>query len=158
MKTRHVLVTAAAETAAILAAELRRCGMRPLSVPTIATYAAWDFPSAHQASLRWADWIVITSRAAVRHTSELLGGARTTHIAAVGPATAHALRMKDVEPDYVGASDSCDGRTLAQLLPVKPGEHVLLPRSDIANPDVERILRQRGARVQAFVAYRTRGV
>ena len=48
-----------------------------------------------------------------------------------------------------------DGGSLASSMPLTAGDHVLLPRADIADRRLPDALEARGASVEAVVAYRT---
>lgn len=105
------------------------------------------------------DWIVFTSRNAVAHFSArlakvaglpLTSGAR---IAAIGAATRDALR------GYGMSVDAMPNRAMADAIPAALGDivgmRILLPRSDIARPELPTTLRAAGATVDAVTAYRT---
>jgi uroporphyrinogen-III synthase len=98
------------------------------------------------------DWIVFTSANAVRAVGLLPGRVRARS-AAVGPATAGALRELGVEPALVperfAASEIAGG-----LEPLQ-GARMLLPQSEIAEPLLADELRARGATVDVVEAYRT---
>jgi uroporphyrinogen-III synthase len=74
-------------------------------------------------------------------------------LAAVGPATASALTGLGWPAPWTPSRPN--GRALAEELPVRPGERVLLLRSDLADPALPAALAGRGARVDEVVAYRT---
>lgn len=78
-----------------------------------------------------------------------------TRVAAVGPATARALRSAGIAVDLVPAA----GGSTADLAAVFPtgrnGETVLLPRSDIGTKALPDALRDKGYQVATAVAYRT---
>lgn len=113
------------------------------------------------------DWIVFTSRNAVEHFSARLAdvaglpltsvaqlvarsGAR---IAAIGAATRDALRS------YGMRVDAMPNRAMAEAIPAALGDvagmRILLPRSDIARPELPATLRAGGATVDEVIAYRT---
>ncbi|HEY3020238.1 MAG TPA: uroporphyrinogen-III synthase, partial [Solirubrobacteraceae bacterium] len=69
------------------------------------------------------------------------------------PATAAALREFGWPVDWV--PDEARGAALAEGLPVRADERVLVLRSDLADGRLARRLRERGARVDDVVAYRT---
>jgi uroporphyrinogen-III synthase len=86
--------------------------------------------------------------------ARIFGGAR---IAAIGPATAAALRRIGLRPDYapteaLTSAILADFRARAHDL---SGVRVLLPRADIAPPDLADGLTALGADVRSVVAYRT---
>jgi len=74
--------------------------------------------------------------------------------AAVGEATADVLRDRGIE-DIVVPSEA-NAAALAAELRTDRGDHVLLPRADIADPGLPLALRDRGADVTEVVAYETR--
>jgi uroporphyrinogen-III synthase len=74
-------------------------------------------------------------------------------LAAVGPATAEALRRLGWPTPWTPSRPN--GRALGEELPVQAGERVLLLRSDRADPALADALAGRGARVYDVVAYRT---
>jgi uroporphyrinogen-III synthase len=79
---------------------------------------------------------------------------RRSRAAAVGPTTAAAAERAGFFVDYQAQTHS--GAALANELGEKlRGQTVFLPRSDRANPDLPRLLRNYGAEVTEVVAYRT---
>lgn len=141
-----VLVTRPAGASDPLVAELESRGYRVSAVPTVATRRlAVDWPDLAQ-----YDWIIVTSAAGV---DALPGAPRGPRWAAVGEATADALRAKDVTVDLVPAESN--GAALAQALPDVGGVRVLLVRASQADRDLPEALRRRGALVDEVTAYET---
>jgi uroporphyrinogen-III synthase len=106
-------------------------------------------------------WVAITSVNAVtalRAATEDDGfGAWPVRWAAVGPATARALRRAGAEPELVAVENSAVG-----MLAEWPDAHassstsrVLLPLGDLAEPTLERGLAERGYTPVRITAYRT---
>ncbi len=101
------------------------------------------------------DWIVFTSTNAVEAFLPLAGGALPTRlrVAAVGPATAEALRSWEVEPHLTAAKSDAEG-LLAELGPrVDRRRRVLLPQAADARPTLYEGLTRAGADPVAVVAY-----
>jgi porphobilinogen synthase len=144
MKT--VLVTRPAGEKDPLVAELISRGYRVIAVPTVATRAV-DVEWPEQPKF---DWIVVTSAAGVAALPGTPGGARW---AAVGEATARALRERGIEVDVVPAQ--ANGVALAAAIPDVNGKRVALVRGSQADPDLPNALRERGAIVEEFTAYQT---
>lgn len=106
----RVVVTRAREQSSALAARLRSAGAEPVEVPTIEIEA----PSDGGESLRQAvtaldtfDWVAFTSANAVARVFAELRDARQLaglRVAAIGEATAAALRAHGVEADLVPGS------------------------------------------------------
>src|SRR5438105_4458113 len=129
-----------------LVAELESRGFRVRVVPTVLTRA---LPVEWPDFTRY-DWVVVTSAAGVAALPVALTGPRW---AAVGEATASALRARGVKVDLVPAD--ANGIALAEALPGPGGTRVLLVRASLADPDLPAGLRKRGALVDEVTAYET---
>jgi uroporphyrinogen-III synthase len=154
LQGRRVVVTRAPGQAGHLVRLLRDAGAEPLEFPAIAIAPPRD-PSPLRAALEGLDgyaWLVLTSANGVLHG---LGSRRPFpgRVAAVGPATAAALRELGWPVDWM--PDDGRGAAVAEGLPIGPGEPVLILRSDLADGSLARRLLERGARVDDVVAYRT---
>ena len=156
----RVAVTRATEDAGELEEQLRLTGAVPVLIPL-----THILPAADEAPLRRAlaavddfDWVVFTSARAVR----LVAGVKPLtsirpRIAAVGPATAQAVReLIGRDPDVVPAPTTGAGIVPAMLQhhPLE-GARVLWPRAEQPRPELPRDLAQAGARLEDPVAYRT---
>jgi uroporphyrinogen-III synthase len=162
LEDRRILVTGRAESS--LARCLRQLGAVVLEVPLIETLPPEDLSSLDSAleALPSYDWLVLTSGNAVRAVSDrlrVLGKALPpgVSIAAVGPGTAGGVRSTfgrdaDLTPevDYraEGLLEAFRGRGLE-------GCRMLFPASDRARETLPQGLRDRGAKVDVRVAYRT---
>ena len=158
MKSHRILVTRPAESADDLAALLMDRGLHPVCVPTVAIDLDAHSPSleAMLESLDGADWLVLTSANGARALTARLGDRRLptgVRVAAVGPATADALRRGGVAVDHV--PDAYLTVAIAEGLGAIDGRRVVLARADAATPDLREALLARGARVEEVVAYRT---
>ena len=180
--TRAVLVTRPGGARDSLARRLTGAGVRVHAVPTVAIrdVAPGGDLDAAAADLARYDWVVMTSAAAVAALAAALGragrrpvpgrpqgrsvveavGMATAHarprFAAVGPATARALREAGMEVT-VEAADATGtglGRAL-QATGELAGRRVLLPRASAAAPGLPALLRVAGAEVCEVVAYET---
>ena len=141
-----VLVTRPGGAADPVVHTLEAAGYRVHAVPTVATkFLRFDRPD-----LAGYDWVVVTSAAGVAALAELPAGPRW---AAVGEATARALRAAGVEPALV--PDEANGLALANALPDVHSKRVLLVRAAAADSDLPKRLRERGAAVDDLAAYRT---
>lgn len=144
MKT--IVVTRPAGADDPLAVELESRGYRVIAVPTVATRRIdVDWPD-----VRRFDWVVLTSAAGVAALPATPPGPRW---AAVGAATAKALRARGVDVDVVPSE--ANGAALASALPDVAGARVLLVRASLADPDLPDALRARGASVVEVTAYET---
>ncbi len=160
---KRVVVTRARDQARELAERLRAEGAEPVLLPTIELVPPADGYAALDAALRALDtfdWIIFTSVNGVAHTCarlEALGrhprALNRLRVAAIGPATARALRERGVRVDVVPPTYVAEA--ILEVLPLEPGAGILLPRADIARPALREGLRAAGARVVEVAAYRT---
>jgi uroporphyrinogen III methyltransferase / synthase len=165
-----VLVPRTKEQAAILSDLLRSHGASPLEVPTIAvepprTAAPMERAITGLVSGRY-QWVAFTSVNAVKAVQEKVEerslDARAfagVKVAAIGEATAEALRSFGIRADLVPTGQqSSEG-----LLEVFPDfddvfdllDRVLLPRADIATETLVAGMKERGWQVDDVTAYRT---
>jgi uroporphyrinogen III methyltransferase / synthase len=149
----RIAVTRPREHAGALAERLEQLGAGVAVVPLIAIEPLEeDAEFAALVERGDHDWIVFTSANAVRAAGPRLRDARA-RAAAVGPATAQALRDAGVEPAF--SPDVYAALEIAAGLEPLSGARVLLPQSEIAEPALADELRARGATVDAVDAYRT---
>ncbi|CAB3391877.1 uroporphyrinogen-III C-methyltransferase [Kyrpidia spormannii] len=160
---KRILVTRAREQASALSAQIQDLGGEAVEFPAIRIEPPASWADLDEALTRSdLKWIVLTSRHAVEsvwsrmRALELdvrrLSGVR---MAAVGPATAEALRERGVIPELTASEYR--GQALAEtLVPhIASGDVVLLPRSNLASRDVPEVLSAAGAAVVEAEAYRT---
>ncbi len=160
----RILVTRAEAQAVSLLGTLRYLGAEPLPYPTIriappAQHDEMDV-ALHRLAAAGYDWLILTSVNGVRFLWKRLAALdlderlpEQVQVAAIGPATAAALRERGVEPALVPETFVAEG-LLAALTDVD-GQRFLLARADRARPLLREGLRRRGARVDEIVAYRT---
>jgi uroporphyrinogen-III synthase len=150
----RVLVTRTAEQGSALGTLLAEAGAEVVELATIAIEPLADRSALDDALRRAGDyaWVVFTSANGVEHA---LGSGPTVlpRVAVVGRATGAALKRQGIQPSF--APSAANGRTLADELPIAPGERVLLLRSDVADGELPRRLVERGALVDDVAAYRT---
>lgn len=167
---RVIGVTRPSAQAHGMASALRRVGAEPLLVPAIEVVPP-EQPARLAEAVRQAadyDWVVFTSTNGVdayfaelsRQDGDLrrLGGVR---VAAIGPATADALRTRGLRPDVV--PDEFRGEAVAAAMldadgDAMRGQRVLLPRAAVARDALPDALRAAGAQVTVVAAYQTVGV
>ena len=114
-----------------------------------------DALRAAAAALASFDWVVFTSQNAVDRLMATVRDARAlagVAVAAVGPATADALRLAGVEPDLVPAEHSARG--LVEEFAEGRGR-VLFPCANLALDTVPSGLEDKGWTVERVEAYRT---
>ena len=161
---KRIVITRQREQAAPFADKLRALGARPLIVPTIATRLPADTQALDAAlsCLAAYDWVIFTSANTVRHVWERLSTLGRPlpptwpAIAAIGPATAHALLQRGLRAQIVPSAHVAEA--LAEALAARAdlrGKRILLPQSNLARPVLAEMLRNAGAQVDAVVAYET---
>ncbi|MFO7572226.1 MAG: uroporphyrinogen-III synthase [Gaiellaceae bacterium] len=149
---KRVVVTRPRGTAERLVSELERLGAEVTVVPLIDVHPA-AAATLDAVSRGDYDWIVFTSANGVRFVGDRLQRIDEARFAAVGPATAEALRELAIEPSFVPDRFTADA--IADGLGDVASLHVLLPQADIADPALAEELRSRGATVEVVVVYRT---
>ena len=163
---RSVVVTRAREQASGLALQLEQAGAEVIQFPTIEirplTDAAVSAVDMAISELGSYDWVVFTSAngvdcfwqrlAACGKDARAFAGAK---IAAIGPATAGALRSRGIEADFVPAAyvaekvaDGLQERGVA-------GKNILLARAAVAREVLPERLRAAGATVTVLPVYET---
>jgi uroporphyrinogen III methyltransferase / synthase len=162
---RTVVVTRSGPRARGLVDALERAGASALELPLTRQVDPSDGGVALAAAataVRDHRWVVLTSANAVERFMAQLRDARALGpvlVAAVGPATADALRMAGVEPDLVPAEHSARG--LVEVFPDAEygaegaGRRILFPCADIAPGTIVEGLADKGWDVRRVEAYRT---
>lgn len=155
---RVILVTRPREQGVSLVTRLRELGAQAIQAPSIELgppEPGGDLDAAIKGvgAGRYA-WVVFTSAAGVAawgNRAEALGVRHVpARLAAVGEATASALRDRVRDPDLV--PDRFTTEALGRAFPRGAGA-VLLPRADIATEELEAVLRRKGwdpVRVDAY--------
>lgn len=153
----RVVVTRAGHQSEALAAAFESAGFHVELLPLLEIVPPLDPRPLERAASELAlyEWIVFTSANAVEAFLPLAGGALPSrlHVAAVGPATAEALRGWEAEPHLIAAKSDAEG-LLAELAPrVDRRRRVLLPQASDARPTLQEGLLKAGADPVAVVAY-----
>jgi uroporphyrinogen III methyltransferase/synthase len=160
---RTVVVTRSGPRARGLFEALQRVGAATIELPLTTQTDAADSGAALRdaaAGVQQYRWVVLTSVNAVDRFMGSLRDARAlgrTGVAAVGPATADALRGRGVEPDLVPPEHWAQG--LVEVFP--EADHgsddvrVLFPAADQAPPTIPDGLALKGWEVRRVEAYRT---
>jgi uroporphyrinogen-III synthase len=168
LRGQRVLVPRTPERAGELVSLLQSAGAEVIALPLIDIAAPAD-PAAFDLSLvtlakggySWVGFTSVTAVTAVLDRAAELALwpaiSADTRVAAVGPATAAALRARDVPVDLV-PSAAGSAEALAAAWPHGEGQTVLLPRSDLSASALPVALLAKGYRVDDVTAYRTEPV
>ncbi len=160
---KHIVVTRAREQAKEFIALLSARGAIPIEAPTIRIVEPEDISALDSACSELAsfDWIVFTSSngvdAFMRQLQAKCLELQTIHqirLCAVGPATAAHLESYRLKVDLIPKEHHSSGIVDALSKHIA-GSRVLLPRADLAKPDLPNALRNAGAEICDVVAYRT---
>ena len=162
----RVLIPRPTDRSGALFGALQAVGARAVSVELISIAPQADPGELDMALVDLAaggySWVGFTSANAVDavlQRSTVLGllpaVPADTRVAAVGPATAEALRSAGLPVDLVPATGGSATALAAAWPTARAGQAVLLPRSDIAAPDLPEALTVKGYRVDTVTAYRT---
>ncbi|MBI2767439.1 MAG: uroporphyrinogen-III C-methyltransferase [Chloroflexi bacterium] len=155
---KRVVVTRARAQSSGLAAKFEALGAFVVEAPVIGIrQRGEDLVTDERAGSRW-DWIVFTSAngadvffaalAAAGRDARTLGA---TQVAAVGEATAAALRAHGVSPDFTPTRAISEA--LADELPRVRGARILLPVSALTHDRLAEALRKRGGLVEQVAVY-----
>lgn len=157
-----ILITRPEKQNIHLSAKLRNLGATTIELPTITILPPNNTDPLDRSILDILqyDWVIFTSFHGVQSFSQRLKALREpsdklkqVKVAAIGPATAAALEHLGKEADYVPTQYLSE--KIAVGLGDVDGKRILLPRADIASKKLPELLRQRGAKVEEVVAYRT---
>jgi uroporphyrinogen III methyltransferase/synthase len=155
---RTVVATRSGQRARGLVDGLEEAGAVVVQLPLTRTAHPSDGGDALRAAaaaLTSFDWVVFTSQNAVDRLMAEVRDARAlagVAVAAVGPATADALRLAGVEPDLVPAEHSARG--LVEEFAEGRGR-VLFPCANLAPDTIPSGLEEKGWTVERVEAYRT---
>lgn len=160
---RRILVLRPEGQADELARALEALGAVPIVVPAIRILAPTDWRAVDDLLRRARRfvWMIFTSVNGVAFLIDRLGemgltpAALPAQLAAVGPVTRQALERRGCSVAWVPSRFTT--RALGEELP-GPGAPVCLVRAEMASPDLERILEERGFEVERLNAYRTEPV
>jgi len=160
---RAVLLLRPEARGADLVARLRGMGARVERIPVIAFAPPADPAPARRAASDLPDYdlVVFTSPTGVEaadtcvRETGALGFPAGLRAAAIGPATARALRERGVAPEIVAEDSRSEGLAGCLGGAALEGKRVLLVRPEEARDVLPQALAERGARVDAVAFYRT---
>ena len=161
---RSVVVTRAREQASGLAARLAELGAEVIQFPTIDIKPLDDSAEVDAAvrGLKGYDWLIFTSANGVKCFWDRLEAqgldARALaglQVAAIGPATAQAVRAHGVAPDFVPEAYIAESVAKGLIEKGMDGKKVLLPRAREAREVLPEELRKAGADVRVLPVYET---
>jgi uroporphyrinogen III methyltransferase/synthase len=162
---KTAVVTRTREQASALVELLSGAGAHCLEVPTLEIAPPGDFGplDAALAHLPGYNWVIFTSANGVAAffqrlfekglDGRALGGVQ---LAAIGPATAQALKERGLVADVVPARFVAEDLAAALLPRLTPGSRVLLARAEQAREVLPETLAQAGVQVDVVPVYQVR--
>ncbi len=178
LQGKRILVTRASKQAGALSDRLRKLGAIPVEFPIIQIAPPEDWVlldnALHQLCAKeeepYYTWLVFTSANGVNicfdrlntlaYNTNDIGNVR---VAAIGPATAQALKHHGVQPDLVPDEYIAEGVAAALIEDAHrhgvslEGKRILILRAAEARRVLVEKLQRAGAIVEEVAAYRTRG-
>jgi len=164
LRGKRIVVTRAVEQSSELVRVLEEKGAVPILLPMIAFGVTDNIAELDQAirDIGAFDWVFVTSQNVLRALQERCRALRLdlratmaqARVAAVGPATAEALKTAGIGVAHVATKHQGVSLALELAADVK-GKRVLLPRSDRAKHELVDQLIHLGAAVTEVVAYKT---
>lgn len=159
----RVLVPRGGKWGDSVAATLRSYGAIPVIAPMINFASADDGPALvnalHELQDGQFDWLVITSATTVDvFMGHSVSIPSSTKIAAVGETTAAALQLAGYSVDFIPEGDNSARGLVKDWPKSKITGRVLIPQSDVAEPNLVSGAQAAGLDVQFVAAYRTVGV
>ena len=158
---KRLLVTRPRAQAADLCDKLAALGAEPILFPTVEiapldNYAALDTAIAALADYHWLIFTSVNGVSAFwqRLDLERFKLPASLKIAAIGPATAHALEKHGTRAQLI--PDEFVAEAILEKIGEVAGQRILLPRADIARKTLAVELGKRGAVVSEVAAYHTR--
>ena len=161
---KTIVVTRARAQASALTAALEEQGAKVLEVPAIklTPVANYDLLDQALADLQNYQWLVFTSAngveaffARLEHKGLDSRALARAQIAAIGTATAAALRAHGLVADVIPPSFKAEDLVQALTPCLKKGARVLLPRAKVAREVLPESLRELGVTVDVVPVYET---
>ncbi len=152
---RRILITRPRAQATALAEKLRAAGFEPIFFPVIEIRPVEkkDALESALANLEKYAWVVFTSVNAVDCSPLPMGKRLGVRVAAVGLKTAEALRQRGIEPDFIPVAFRGEA-ILAGLGEVRE-KWILLPRGDLARPELPEAIARAGGIAHEIIVYHT---
>ena len=162
LQGKRIVITRMAEQSQEFATQLAALGATPIMAPLIriATLDDWAALDTALCNTLLYDWLILTSANAVKIVDQrIIALGRTwltgelPRIAAVGPATAAAVRSHGLEPAFV--PNEYKAEAIVQGLDDLRNQRVLLPQAAQAGRDLVDLLVARDIQVNAVPIYET---
>jgi uroporphyrinogen III methyltransferase/synthase len=152
---KRILITRPRAQADDFAAKLRMAGFEPIFFPVIEIQPIENNVALERAlsKLGCYDWLVFTSVNAVEVVLPQAPNSSWPQIAAIGPKTAEALKVRGLTPDFVPAEYVAE--SILPGLGDLRGKWVLLPRAEIARKALPEAIFEAGGIPHEISVYKT---
>jgi len=159
---KRIVVTRSREQASRLSSLIEELGGQAIEIPTIKIVPNDDMSLLHRSfeAIENYQWLIFTSINGVKIFFEEMAKARKDirdlkglEIAAIGPATAQALRDRGLLVDVIPEEFRAEGLNDVLKSRIRPGSRVLLPRARGARDVLPEVLRECGAEVTEIGLY-----
>ncbi len=161
---KKILITRAREQSGDFATLLKKLGAEVIEFPTIQIVPPTTWKGFDRAidQLNAYDWIIFTSANGVNFFFERLSEKRedrdlpsSLKVCAIGPATAHQLKERGIQVDYVPKEFVAEAVLKGFKGMIVKGKRILLARVKEARDILPQGLREMGAKVDVIEVYRT---
>jgi uroporphyrinogen III methyltransferase/synthase len=154
---RRIVVTRARAQASDLVQRLTALGADVVCAPVIRIEPAADLAPLRRAltALHTYDWVVFASANAVDIACDQPGAFTGVRVAAIGPATAAALRQRGIAVALIPDRHVAESLAAALVEQGVAGKRILVPSAERARPVLGDTLRAAGAVVDVITTYRT---
>jgi uroporphyrinogen III methyltransferase/synthase len=161
---KRILVTRARHQASALSQLLAERGAEPIELPAIDIQPITDDTELDEAisNLKRYHWIIFASVNGVAAFWQRLNNLELDsralsglQIGAIGPATAEALGVRGITPDYVPETYTTEGILAGLGHRDIAGQRFVLPRADKADKELVQGIRRLGAEVHEVTVYHT---
>lgn len=161
---KKILVTRTRQQASYLSKKLENLGAQAVEFPTIKIEKPKSFEKIDEAleAIEKYKWIIFTSVNGVaaffermKKLNKDIRSLLNAKLVAIGPATAKVLEDKGLIIEYVPEEYRAEGIIEGLKDQIKKGEHILLPRADIAREILIEELKKLGAVVDNIPIYCT---
>lgn len=152
---KRILITRPRAQANGFAGKLRAAGFEPIFFPVIEIQPIENNVALERAlsKIECYDWLVFTSVNAVEVVFRQLKNIALPQVAAIGPKTAEALRVRRITPDFV--PEEYVAESILPGLGDLRGRWVLLPRAELARKALPEAICEAGGIPHEIAVYKT---
>ena len=156
LKDKTVLITRSANQVTEFTEQLQSLGAKTIALPLIENTAINQQELLNKMNSTY-QWIIFTSTNAVHFFFETITPAQVkAKIAVVGEKTKDVLNEYGLKSDFIPSEFTA--KLLANEIPIKKGESILIPRSNLAKNDIVEILESRSSKIETISIYQNKSI